>query len=324
MTLMKSKYVWLTGSMVLVGALIACGDEKSIDDGTGDDPSADGGSSGSSGNGGSSGASSSGGGSSGTVEIKGGTVVLTQTVTPIEGQPDFVNATASASFYQGSFALGGGSDSRCTTSEQGSCMVTECDLTGPVPDAGAAEDAGVTLRPHAGDITIGGVTPITLTPTSDGMYATKTLTEKIWDTADFSVKAAGAAVPAFEKLLQVPASIALTAPVLPDAPAKAEIDRSADLALSWTGGGAGVVTASAITSLLDGTTLSKSTTVTCTYPASGGTGTIPAASLGKLLVGDGSLVVTSATQEQLDVDGWKITIQAVPGGSGKSGLVTFR
>ena len=320
MTLMKSKYVWLTGSMVLVGALIACGDEKSIDDGTGDDPSADGGSSG---NGGSSGASSSGGGSSGTVEAKGGTISLTQTVTPIEGQPDFVSSTASASFYQGSFAIGGTTDTRCTTSEEGSCRVTACDLGGPAPDAGPTEDAGAILTPHAGEITIG-ATPITLTPTSDGVYATKTLTEKIWDTADFSVKAAGATVPAFEKLLQVPASITLTAPVLPDAPAKAEIDRSADLALTWTGGGGGVVTASAITSLLEGTTLKKSATVSCTYPANAGTGTIPAAALGKLLVGDGSFVATSASQEQLDVDGWKITIQAVPGGSGKSGLVTFR
>ena len=95
--------------------------------------------------------------------------------------------------------------------------------------------------------------------------------------------AAGGTVPVFSKSAAAPSDINVTNPL----PASIAIPRSADLAVSWTGGGVGVVEVS-LSSQNDAA--QKTVNAVCLFPAAGGTGSIPAAVLGRVDKADGSAI----------------------------------
>lgn len=93
----------------------------------------------------------------------------------------------------------------------------------------------------AGTVTVTGATsPISMTPTSPGIYGTGELGSPLFATGDTLVLAAtGGAIPAFSNVQVVaPAGVVVTAPV--EVANSYMIDTTADLALAWTGGETGV------------------------------------------------------------------------------------
>jgi hypothetical protein len=89
--------------------------------------------------------------------------------------------------------------------------------------------------------------------------------------------AGGADLPAFgAESVVAPGEITMTSPACMPGGCP-DLDRTTDLALAWTGGGAGKVTADLSTS-----SETTSTSIFCTFAAAGGTGTIPSTLLTKL------------------------------------------
>jgi hypothetical protein len=268
-------------------------------------------SSGPNGNGNGNGNGASTGPGAGTTVTKSGTVSLVQSKMTILDK-DYSSYTASATFIQATSYSSTVSSTGCTTSTDGDCSIVDCDASNAVvSDAGAppAADAGAPQgNPSAGDITVTGDKEIVLSPNAAGVYAPKTEQVSLWTAGnDLAVKAKGADIPAFDKTLKAPGAITLTAPEWPTAPGQAvAIDRSADLDLAWTDGGDGDVSAS-ISSVAG----KKTTFITCTFKAAGGTGKITKAALGKLqTTTTGTISLLSTASDIVDAAGWKVTVSA--------------
>mgnify|MGYP005853459669 CR=1 FL=1 len=247
------------------------------------------------------GGESGGGGGSG----KTGTIVLTQ-MSFAAGPTTIDSYSASASFAQ-AVASGGGGSAACNTSQEGSCTITECTL--PEQQGGGQNPAPQpTSSPHAGEITIGGAVEVKLAPDEKGAYTPKSGQEKLWSAdADISVKAAGDTIPAFDQKVKAPAVVTLTAPEWPQVGQPLAVDRTKSIELAWTDGGAGDVTAQIST--LAG---NKTASVSCTFEAASGKGTIPAAALGKLLPTEqGSVSVGASGTTAFDAGDWKVSVMAM-------------
>lgn len=175
----------------------------------------------------------------------------------------------------------------CTTSAMGSCNIVVC------PAANA--DAGLPMQittPNAGTVTLAGGTAgadtmITVPYGSIGDagvmgYPSVRIMSEFYKPGDMitATGAGGADLPAFAaQTVPAPSDVTVTSPVCamtmcPD------VDRSMDMVVTWTGGGAGDVDV-AVEMDSDTTTVG----VSCTFPASSGTGTIPTAALMMLPVG---------------------------------------
>jgi hypothetical protein len=197
------------------------------------------------------------------------------------GPPDSYNGSANALFLESSSAV----NPSCAVTTSGPCTATVCTTSG----AGGG-DAGALTYPSAGTITI--TTPMgpgfTLSPGADGSYTFTTRQGQLWTAGgSVAVSAAGAAVPAFSGAVSAPPDITLTAPVF-GANTYVTISRATDLAVTWTGGGAGNVR------ITFGTTHTGSFTgVQCVVPQGPGAAAIPAAVLGKLAKADGATILGS-------------------------------
>jgi hypothetical protein len=167
----------------------------------------------------------------------------------------------------------------CTTTPVGGCFASSC------PSGG---NGGPRSSLNAGTLTVTGTgasSPASLVygPTpSPGIsgYATVRGQTKFYDPGDtLSVSGGGGAdVPSFAaQTLVAPADIVLTAPAcgtaLSGGPCP-DVDRTKDAIVTWTGGGAGKVSASYIT-----TTDNGLKSVTCFFDEGAGTGVVPAAAL---------------------------------------------
>ena len=171
----------------------------------------------------------------------------------------------------------------CTASTVGDCLVSACTIS-DVGDAGAAPPAATAL--DAGTLTImgAGASKATLVfGTVSPSSMQKGYPSVAADTQFFSggdsisvVGAGGADLPAFKaQMVIAPNDLTLTAP---DCSAGCpDLDRTQDLAVTWTGGGAGHVKASFETV---GDTAAGY--VFCTFDATAGTGTVPKAALAAL------------------------------------------
>jgi hypothetical protein len=163
----------------------------------------------------------------------------------------------------------------CTTTKEGDCTLLDCAFSGATPpppqylDAGAIELAG-------------GSRAVTLQPQPGGSYTSESSTTSALfaggETLTATIAGAGD-IPAHEVTLTAPSSVALTTPDL-DEPIT--IDRNGPLALAWSGGGAGRVRVAVGVSFLDGSTLVRTAAVSCSFPASAGSGTVPASLLGAM------------------------------------------
>ncbi len=171
----------------------------------------------------------------------------------------------------------------CTASTIGPCLVSACTISG-------AADPGVptgiaTL--NAGTLTITGAGTAkaallfgTVAPNSNQPGYTRVS----GDTQFFSggdaitvVGAGGADLPAFaEQTVIAPNDVVLTAPLCAGLVCS-DLDRTQDLVVAWTGGGAGHVKAS-----FETISASATGSVFCTFNAASGAGTVPKAALATL------------------------------------------
>ena len=275
-------------------------------------------SSGSSGSdGGSSGASSSSGSSGNN---RGFGVISVNQTEFAAGPTTIISSTATASFGKAGSATTSGAP-KCTQSKEGACTVSECDLS-TVGDAGTETDAGSEKAPNAGEITLsGGDIPapgVKLAVKANGSYEFYSSQTKLFSSGQtITAKAAGADVPAFEKAVAVPAAIKLTAPAC-TAGNCGEIDSSKDFEVTWTDGGAGTVGLSASSSEAG----KKLVSITCSFASSAGKGTVPAAALGKLTKGAGSVTINAGTTDLVAAGDYDVTV--IVGAMGTTGQATIK
>lgn len=154
---------------------------------------------------------------------------------------------------------------RCTEQAFGACAVRTCPAT---PPAGAS----------AGTITVtGAAAPVSLVPQGTN-YATLGTPDLYQGGEMLTYAAAGADVPAFTGDLVVTSQAQLTAPEITPTSADVVVDRTKDLAVTWTGG-SGEITV-AISANAD-----PMHVVSCRFPASSGADSVPAAALAMLSTG---------------------------------------
>jgi hypothetical protein len=91
-----------------------------------------------------------------------------------------------------------------------------------------------------------------------------------------TVTATGAAVPAFSAQLVTPTVAKLSAPALATGTVNLTLTRTADAPVRWSGASAGDLVLTIVTALPGSWSPSSRLTITCTYPAAQGLGTIPA------------------------------------------------
>jgi hypothetical protein len=192
----------------------------------------------------------------------------------------------------------------CTKSTAGDCEILDCTFDDP------SGNTPVTHR-SAGVVTVGGTTqPFSISPAADSTYAAATTMTQLWTegaTIDFA--ASGDVVPAFSGSVVGVASLTLTSPSL--ASGSITVDRTKDLAVTWTGGAAGTATAM-LTRLEQVGAASHSVTVACTWAPSAATGTVPAAALQAIPAGPmGSFSFFDRDDDVIGVSGWSITLSAL-------------
>jgi len=183
----------------------------------------------------------------------------------------------------------------CTASTIGKCLVEACTIAS---DADAGTPPGGTVL-DAGTITVTGVGAsqaalmfglVSPQSTQKGYPSVQADLQFFTGGDSITVEGAGGAdLPAFTAhALIAPNEVVFTAPTCPNLICP-EVDRTQDLAVTWTGGGAGRVRAS-----FETVGPNNTGTVFCTFDAATGAGTVPKAALAVL--GDISDGVTTGLQ----------------------------
>lgn len=218
--------------------------------------------------------------------------------------------------------------SPCTVSTEGDCTLTVCPEVPPV-DAGMVDagmpDAGMPdPAPTAGTIQVsGGALELSLIADAMGAYAPLTGTMLLWPDAETELtirSMLGADVAMFQGSLTGAISVTLTAPAL-----SGEINRAADLPVTWTGTSAGEV----VMTIFAAGAMGASTTAECRFDPPSFAGTVPAAALAAFPAG-GSGSITVRVQNVLVVDegGWEVSLSTnasavISDGVPATGAVTF-
>jgi hypothetical protein len=256
-----------------------CGSSSSTTDGGGGD---DGG-----------GSTDGGGGADGALPTTKyvGTVTLTQADAQLAGGQAYKSFSVGASFLQPSGSGGGGSANVTT---DGPCTITTAG------DAGAPVDAGPLTLLSAGTLSVeGGLVPVSVMPNAQNQYVHTMNSTVLWNGGEMlGVKATGAAMgaPAFDLAVPAPGKATITAPAIAGLGQPTMVPRSANLSLAWTGG---TGTLRAFFFVTGGSVFAS-----CTFPASAGSGTVPASALGKLPAGGGTLYFDTSTTAQKVVGEW--------------------
>ena len=107
-------------------------------------------------------------------------------------------------------------------------------------------------------------------------------------------------------------------PVWPMGAAPLAIPRARDLAVTWSGGGAGFVAIELQVTLDQGFYLAN-----CTYPAASGAGKVSARVLGTLPTGSASrLDISSVSLAETQVSGWIMDFSAMAAANAPTGLAS--
>jgi len=201
----------------------------------------------------------------------------------VPGTPTRGGSTSAGFYTAGSY---------CTTLQTvGACKVQQCMTTAP---AGAQS---------AGTITItGAMKPLSLVPGADMAYAQQTSQTTLFGGGEMiTFAAAGATVPAFSITVTTPGKATITAPAKPAVGAVLVVNRAQDFTVSWTGGGSGTVQVY----------LSDSAkSLFCRFPASAGSGKVPASALGMLAPGSGAFAMASIGEATKTAGEWGIEATA--------------
>jgi hypothetical protein len=257
--------------------------------------------------------------------LKNGTITITQSSSTV-GATTTPTYSAMASFIDATGAVIPAGMPTCTTSTENGCDLTACDLpkAAPAPTTTATTPPPATppKMPTAGDIKVTSLEDLTLSPDANGLYAPKSGQSQFFTTGQtIDINAVGADVPAFQKTITAPSRISVTGPTWPALGTPLAIDRSQDFVLTWDNtpdpGGAATgdvqVTISTIST-------DKMASMVCKFSVAGGTATIPAATMGKLVAtSTGSISVDTRATDSVDASDWHITTVATrPARVGKS------
>jgi hypothetical protein len=226
---------------------------------------------------------------------------------------------ASTSVSAGFVEAPAGAAAPCTTRTEGACTITQCmaasaDAGAPDPDAGMVNSAR-----SAGVITVsGGGQMVQLTPMANGTYPTDTQRMSVFAPGtELTVSAAGDAmgVAAFTGTVTMPGPIMVTAPTI-SLTAPTTIARAQPLMVTWTGGTTGKV------SVVMASNASGGASVSCTYDATAGSGTVPATALMALPMGDGTIAIGGSSTREQTAGGFNVTLTAssanLVGGAGRA------
>lgn len=228
---------------------------------------------------------------------KTGTISVGQTITTINGGPQYYSSYATAMFTE---TQPGAAGSNCTTTHVGACDVYACALNGPTPDAGAVRYAG------AGEIDItGGFFDYSLS-TSAGTYVTVSQQQLLYQQGTvLYVSGTGAEVPAFSnKALIVPGSFTVSSP---SSGSTLALPRTQALALAWFGASGRTVNVNVSTIQQN----VKSVTIACKFPGSSGSASVPAAAMNRLLPSGsgtyGTVSIAAPAETIFNAGAWQIT-----------------
>jgi hypothetical protein len=207
----------------------------------------------------------------------------------------------------------------CVITTAGLCATIVCPAT-------LGTDAGVVLlQPlNAGDITVtgtGDAGPAVLHygPIADAGHVGYTAvkgTAQFFNGGDMvtATGAGGADLPPFaSQAIVAPNDIALTSPACDKLRQCPDLDRTVDLIVTWTGGGAGKVVAAIYGAEAE---------VLCRFGAAGGTGTVPSALLSKLGPGGASETFVPVNELSLSVGSTATTFTVQ--GTAAGGLSTVK
>jgi len=238
--------------------------------------------------GGSAAGGSAAGGSAGPTRI--GTVSITQDAISAAGQT-FYSGLLLASFFEIPAQYQG-----CTTTTIGACTVSDC---AAAADGGTPPDGG---QVGAGTLTFTGLVDggVTLAPNAMGSYVTSIQAQLFTAGSTLQVSSTGGAVPAFNGSVMAPEALVLTTPACPSNDC-GMISKAAGLPLAWTGGSSG----SFGVQLLSG-----SGQISCSFPAAGGAGSVPAAALASLSLGAGTLIVGGSNSTTVQAGAFPVVLSA--------------
>jgi hypothetical protein len=164
--------------------------------------------------------------------------------------------------------------SGCTSTAIGDCNLVNC----PPPATGDLGFSTAVTHHSAGLIQVSG--GVSVAPNADGSYTTRQSTQPLWNGSEtISVAGTGGEVPAFSASLVAPPAAMVSAPNVN--PTDLAVDRSKDLAFSWSG--AGEATFFVELNAHGG----NRPYIQCNFAGATGHATLPAALLGKLPAGDG-------------------------------------
>lgn len=159
----------------------------------------------------------------------------------------------------------------------------------------------------AGDIRIeGGAAPIDIVRSGTSFYDSVTTDTRLWDGgAALTITAAGGAdIDPFSVSVEAPATIQVTSPTLNLGGAPPiDVDRSADLTVTWMAGTGGEdVSVRVIGPEVEG---EPNVTIECRFAPAAGTGTVPAAALGRInRAGMGILGVDVSSERTIAAGAW--------------------
>ncbi|MBS1152445.1 MAG: hypothetical protein H6Q89_4143 [Myxococcaceae bacterium] len=256
------------------------------------------------------------GGSGGGVDaglVRSGSITLTQTELA-----NTFSGYASAEFQT---VLGGPvTTPGCTTTDAVNCTALRC-----LPVDGGTADAGLTITHQtAGVITLTGTKQSIRLVIPDGgnTYPPVAASTQWWDGGEnLFASAAGGTVPAFSnRSITAPSMLNITSPGCP-LTGCGTFNRNTPLTFTWAGGSAGTVVVQLTTR--KGAAFSS---VTCSFPATAGAGTIPAATLGLLHStvdgGSGFVGINNTHSSNFTAGAWDVTFTAATPGFTR--LATFQ
>jgi hypothetical protein len=222
-----------------------------------------------------------------------------------------------ATYGQGSIAAGFVREQTdpflgCQRRSFGSCSVHyDCQpVHVEVPDLATTSDLGVSLYASAGDISVTGLPmPVMLQLITMGMFAGQygvymQYMPMFSGGENLLFSAAGGEVPAFGGQVTAPAQPTILVP----ARTQTRLQRAQDLALQWTGGGAGELRVSIAVPQMTSTP-----GIDCAFPANLGVGSIPSAALQTLPAGSGFLSASVVSESDVFAGDWQVAVTATTG-----------
>lgn len=231
------------------------------------------------------------GGGSGTVPPNIGTVYLSSYKATQTGGGQVMGNIVNAQFVVNPMI------GTCTSQTIGPCIISQCMLSTTNP-----------MYVSGGVVTVTGLSQaVSMTPsTITNMYLPDNSASAFVGGEMVHIQGGGATAPAFTLSFTAPGLASITAPARPAGTNPLVINRAQDLAVTWTGGGASDM--DFVLGSMNGS--NPGPTLNCSFPASAGSGTIPAAALAMLPAGSGTFGAATEVVKNVDIGDWRFWGQA--------------